>query len=160
MGTQSRGEGRFCWTGQPLAGWVRWSLALIAVGLVGVFVLAARIHPYREDGVALRMATHQQLGLPECSFVTATGLPCPSCGLTTSFALTIRADWQNAARANWVGLLLALFCLGLIPWGIVSALAGRALGVASLERALLVVISCVFVMLLVRWSFVVWWRLG
>jgi hypothetical protein len=160
MHAPPRGKGRSPWAGQPLTGWVRWVLVLIAVGLVGVFVLAARIHPYGEDGVALRMATHRQLGLPECGFVTATGLPCPSCGLTTSFALTIRADWYNAARANWVGLLLAVFCLGLIPWGFASALAGRALGVASLDRALLVLISCVFVMLLVRWSFVVCWRQG
>lgn len=139
---------------------MRGILLLVVVGLVAVFVVAARIQPYREDGVAQRMATHEQLGLPECSFVTATGVPCPSCGLTTSFALTVRADLANAARANWVGLLLALFCLTLIPWGVISLVVGRAVGVPSLERAILVVISSLFVLLLVRWAFVLWWRSG
>jgi hypothetical protein len=157
---QPRSDGRFRWSGEPLVWWVRGILLLVVVGLVAVFVLAARIQPYREDGVAQRMATHQQLGLPECSFVTATGLPCPSCGLTTSFALTVRADLANAARANWVGLLLAMFCLTLIPWGVASAVVGRALGVPSLERGILVVITVLFVLLLVRWAFVLWWREG
>lgn len=31
--------------------------------------------------------THTQLGLNSCSFLTYSGLPCPMCGATTSFAL-------------------------------------------------------------------------
>ncbi|MFQ3593493.1 MAG: DUF2752 domain-containing protein [Gemmataceae bacterium] len=160
MGTQSRRDGFSRCSSEPLAWWVRGALLLVIGGLVGVLVVAARIHPYREDGVALRRATHQQLGLPECGFLKGTGVPCPSCGLTTSFALTIRGDWLNAARANWVGLVMVLVCLVLIPWGVASALTGRAIGVPSLERAILVGISCLFVMLMVRWVFVLWWREG
>ena len=31
--------------------------------------------------------THTQLGLNSCSFLTATGYPCPMCGATTTFTL-------------------------------------------------------------------------
>jgi hypothetical protein len=146
--------------GEPLVVWVRVSLLLIAAGLVAVFGVALRINPYGEDGRAATMATHQQLGLPPCNFVSATGLPCPACGLTTSFALTVRADPVNAAKANWVGVLLACFCLLLIPWGLASAIAGRALFVPSLEKAAVAVVVTLYGLLLLRWAYVLWvlWR--
>lgn len=31
------------------------------------------------------MGTHLQLGLGGCAFLTATGVPCPMCGMTTTF---------------------------------------------------------------------------
>ncbi|MDG1480181.1 MAG: DUF2752 domain-containing protein [Myxococcota bacterium] len=31
------------------------------------------------------MGTHRQLGLGGCAILTATGLPCPMCGMTTTF---------------------------------------------------------------------------
>src|SRR4051812_16213315 len=86
---------------------VRVAVAAVAVGLVGVFVVAARLDPYDADGAPRTMATHTQLGLPECNFLRLTGVPCPSCGMTTSFALLIRGDVIAAGRANPVGALLA-----------------------------------------------------
>jgi hypothetical protein len=41
--------------------------------------------------------THEQLGLPPCIFLQLTGIPCPSCGLTTSFA--------HAAHLHWLASL-------------------------------------------------------
>ncbi|MGL4553317.1 MAG: DUF2752 domain-containing protein [Gemmataceae bacterium] len=148
------------WPGEPLVAWVRVSLVLIAAGLAGVFAVATRIDPYGPGGRAATMATHQQLGLPPCNFVTTVGIPCPACGLTTSFALSVRADAVNAARANWVGLLLAGFCALLIPWGVASAAAGRALFVRSLERAAVAAVLTLFLLLLLRWATVLWglWR--
>ena len=37
--------------------------------------------------------THEQLGLPPCIFLQLTGIPCPSCGLTTSFAHAAHWHW-------------------------------------------------------------------
>ena len=51
------------------------------------------------------METHRQLGLPPCTFKEMTGLPCPSCGMTSSFALLVRGDVMNSLRANAVGTL-------------------------------------------------------
>src|SRR5262249_43562376 len=120
--------------------WVRVALAAMLVGLVTVFVIAWRLDPYRAGGSARRVEAHQQLGLPPCSFLDVTGVPCPACGMTTSFALLVRADVPASLRANWVGTLLAAFCLCLVPWAAVSVARGRALFVRDLERAVVAVI--------------------
>jgi hypothetical protein len=135
-------------------------LLVLAAGLVVVFYTATVINPYAADGSARRMATHRQLGLPPCTFADVTGVPCPACGMTTSFALLVRGDVPNAARANWVGALLAAFCLLVVPWSVASVLRGRALFVASLERAVVAVISTLLVLMFARWVVVlgqIWW---
>lgn len=50
--------------------------------------------------------THRQLGLPGCSFLVRTGLPCPSCGLTTSMAFMARGRVVQAYRAHPFGVVL------------------------------------------------------
>lgn len=139
----------------PRLAWgVRGALLVMAGLLVGVFALAFWLKPYGPDGRPLRMETHRQLGLPPCTFYEYTGLPCPSCGMTTSFALLVRGDVGHSLQANAVGTLLALFCLGVIPWGLACALGGRLHGVRSLERALTWVVGVLIVLLLVRWVIV------
>src|SRR5437879_4974629 len=101
--------------------WVRGILLLATAGLVTVFVIAAKLNPYDANGQARRMETHRQLHLPPCTFYQMTGLPCPSCGMTTSFSLLMHGDVPNSLRANAVGTLLAVFCLALIPWNLASA---------------------------------------
>src|SRR5262249_10338372 len=111
-----------------LRGWVRGILVLLAVLLVAVFVIACCLNPYDENGEPRRYETHRQLGgLPPCTFKYVTGRPCPSCGMTTSFALLMRGDVTNSLRANAVGTLLAIVCLVFIPWSLTCALIGRPL---------------------------------
>ncbi|MFL5341007.1 MAG: DUF2752 domain-containing protein [Gemmataceae bacterium] len=134
---------------------VRAALIVFALALTGVFGIAAWLNPYEADGTPRKQATHRQLGLPPCTFYEKTGIPCPSCGFTTSFAFTVRMRLWNALNANCVGTLLALFCLAFVPWGLVSALRGRYLFVASLEKA---AINCLIVfvaLMLVRWGIIV-----
>jgi hypothetical protein len=141
--------------------WVRGILVVMAMFLVAVFATARHIVPYAEDGTPLRMASHRQLGLPPCTFAEVTGVPCPSCGMTTSFALLVRGDVGNSSRANWVGTLLAIACMLAIPWAIVSALLGRAVFIRSLERALIFSIMSLLVLMFVRWGVVLallWWN--
>ena len=131
----------------------------IALGLIGVFAIALWLNPY-ENGHARRMETHLQLGLPPCNFRLLTGMPCPSCGMTTSFSLLMHGDLENSLRANAVGTLLALFCLGLIPWSLVSVWCGRSLFIASLERAVTWVVIIFLALLMIRWVIVLglaWW---
>ena len=140
--------------------WVRGSLLGLALALSAVFVVACLLDPYNDDGSPRTLATHQQLGLPPCTFYFVTGLPCPACGMTTSFALLMHGDLLNSLRANAVGTLLAGFCLLLIPWCLASALYRRTLFIRSMERSLTLVVLVFLSMMLLRWAIVLglaWW---
>jgi hypothetical protein len=133
---------------------LRLSLSGVVAGLVLVFGVAIWLKPYDSAGKPLRLATHQQLGLPPCTFYALTGWPCPSCGMTTSFALLVRGDLVNSLKANAVGTLLALAGLALIPWGIASAVSGRLLAGARLARLAPRALVVFVVLMTIRWCLV------
>lgn len=128
-------------------------LLVLAVvgGLIALFAVAAWLNPYGTDGLPRGMGTHTQLGLPECNFYRLTGLPCPSCGMTTSFALLMHGDVAASLGANPVGTLLAVFLLGMIPWCLVGAARGRWLWVRTLEPWLLRAVVLFATLALMRW---------
>jgi hypothetical protein len=80
------------------------------VGATTVLALARVLHP-SERG----FGTHQQLGLPPCIFLQLTGIPCPSCGLTTSFAHAARLHWLAAFTTQPFGFVAFLLTLLSIP---------------------------------------------
>jgi hypothetical protein len=80
-----------------------------AVAVLGVAVAL----PPNPEGVG----THRALGLPPCGFYLSTGYPCPTCGMTTAYAHAVRGHFLDSARAQPVGLLLAL----LTAWGGLTA---------------------------------------
>jgi hypothetical protein len=137
-----------------LGTWVRGTLLALAAGWITVFGIAAWLNPYAADGTALRMETHTQLGLYPCTFKVLTGLPCPSCGMTTSFALLIHGDVWNSLKANAVGTLLAMFGLIFVPWSVASAYCKRTLFINSVEQALLWLITSFVGLMLLRWAIV------
>lgn len=126
---------------------------LIALGLLAVFAIAIWLNPYKDGKVWLE-ETHRQLGLAPCTFKHLTGLPCPSCGMTSSFALLVRGDLWHSAQANFVGTLLALLCVAVIPWSLTSALQGRVVWIRSFEYVLVRLVVGFLILLLLRWAIV------
>ncbi len=98
-------------------GWpTRRALVLAALGLVGVLGVARQLEPDPRG-----FGTHTQLGLAPCAFALVTGHPCPTCGMTTSFAWFARGRFDRSWRANPAGSLLAPTCVALVPWLLAGA---------------------------------------
>jgi hypothetical protein len=79
--------------------WARGLLVFFALCFIAVFVVAVVLDPYR-DGKVWMSETHRQLGMPPCTFKHVTGLPCASCGMSTSFALAVRGDLVHSVQAK------------------------------------------------------------
>jgi hypothetical protein len=58
------------------------------------------------------VGTHTQLGFHPCPMVVVTGYPCPTCGMTTSWAYMTRGAWLSAFHAQPAGLALGLAAFG------------------------------------------------
>lgn len=92
--------------------WVgRCSALVIGLGALAVLVVALWLRP---DGKGI--GTHQQLGLDRCQFEARTGLPCPTCGMTTSFSYFVRGRWLASAYVQPMGTVLA-FVAAMTVWG-------------------------------------------
>jgi hypothetical protein len=81
--------------------------------------------------------------------------------MTTSFALLVHGDLVGALRANSVGVLLAIFCLALIPWALATVLRGQPLFIRSMERTLTWLLVAFLWLMLARWAVVLalaWWN--
>jgi hypothetical protein len=144
---------------KPVHRWIRLLLVILTVPWLMVFFVAIfLIDPYR-DGDVPRAGVHQQLGLPECNFKSMTGVPCPSCGMTTSFTLLVRADVWNSMQANFAGTMLAGFGLLFVPWAFASAFLGRFVFVRSVEMVVFRLAMVFLVILFGRWAIVLIWDL-
>jgi len=91
--------------------WAAW-----LAGVAAVLVIAGVLTP-SDAGYG----THLQLGLPPCGILLITGTPCPSCGLTTSFAHMVRLQWSAAWHANPWGVALFATMLASVPLAIHGA---------------------------------------
>jgi len=103
---------------QPIVGRIYAAGILVAMG--AILITAARLHPD-----AHQYGTHEQLGLPPCGFLIMTGLPCPTCGMTTAFAYTVHGRLGHAAHAQFAGLVMALGCVVAGFCSIIALVGGR-----------------------------------
>jgi len=82
--------------------------AVLLLGSLSVLGIALWLQPSPTG-----YGTHQQLGfgnyhLAPCGMLMTTGYPCPTCGMTTAFAHTVRGQFLRAIWAQPSGFLLAL----------------------------------------------------
>lgn len=146
---------------KPVRWWGRAILVVLTLPWLAVFAVALSLNPYEEDGTPKRLGTHRQIvmpgtdeGLPECNFKALAGVPCPSCGMTTSFTMLMHADVWNSLRANFAGTALSTFGLLFIPWALMSAFMGRFVFIRSLETVIFRLAIIFLVVLFGRWSIV------
>lgn len=95
--------------------------AAVAAGCLAVLAVAGALEPDPRG-----YGTHRALGVWPCSFPMVTGYPCPTCGMTTAFAHTVRGQWVQGFNAQPVGWAL---CVG------VMAVAGLAISVVITGKA-------------------------
>jgi hypothetical protein len=133
---------------------LRWyqriGLAALATVLAALLIVARTLTPDERGH-----GTHEQFGLPPCTFYLIFQRPCPACGMTTAWALLLRGDVGRALAANAGGALLAMLGLAAVPWLLVSAIRGQWLGGAPDDRALAAVAVLVSLVTAGQWL----WRI-
>lgn len=77
--------------------------AAVAIVCLTILTLAGFLKPDPQG-----LGTHTQLNINACGFYERSGYPCPTCGMTTAFALTVRARIYEALLAQPAGTLAAL----------------------------------------------------
>ncbi len=87
----------------------RWMNAGVALGALAVLAVARWLDPS-----PLGHATHTQLGLPGCSFLTVTGVPCPMCGATTTWSLLAHGRILEGVVNQPFGAFLFVVTVGVI----------------------------------------------
>lgn len=77
--------------------------ALAGLALLAMLVVGAWLVPSAKGH-----STHEQLGMPACGFLAATGRPCPTCGMTTAVSLAVHREPIRAFITQPFGALLAV----------------------------------------------------
>lgn len=85
----------------------------VAVSATALLLIARFLRPS-----AAGVGTHQQLGLPPCLFLRLTGIPCPSCGLTTSVAHAAHLHFAQSIVTQPFGFIVFLVVLLSIPFSV------------------------------------------
>jgi hypothetical protein len=101
---------------------VRGRLLSLAVGLLCLtpLVIASQLRP-SPDGYG----SHTAMGLAPCQFMRTTGLPCPSCGMTTSWTWFVRGNLRASLYVQPMGTVLAVL-VGCCFWAaLYIAVTGR-----------------------------------
>ena len=84
-------------------GRLRLVASVVLLGFLAPLAVAALATP-DPGGVG----TPRQPGKPACAMLVVTGYPCPTCGMTTAFAHTVRGRWIRAFRSQPMGWMLAV----------------------------------------------------
>ena len=99
---------------------------VVALGCVSVLAVAAGLTPSGEGH-----GTHEQLGLEPCGFLSATGLPCATCGMTTSWTHAAEGDYLSAFATQPFGAVLALLTSMVFWLALHVAVFGSRIGEAA-----------------------------
>ena len=99
----------------------------LSVGAGTVLGLSASMSP-SEAG----HGTHEQIGLPACSWAQALDAPCVTCGMTTAFAHAADGNLLDSLLTQPMGMLLAVGTAAGFWFALYVALTGSRAGVMAL----------------------------
>jgi hypothetical protein len=88
---------------------------ILIISFTVIFSISAFLPPSSKGH-----GTHESLGLPPCGFLLITGIPCPSCGLTTSFSHMAHGHFLDAFLVQPFGFVLFLL------FGYITVMSGYA----------------------------------
>ena len=106
---------RLTWQGRATA-------ALVAAGCLALLVTALMLQP-DPSGVG----SHRKLGLAPCSLMQSANLPCPSCGMTTSFTWFVRGNILASLYVQPMGTVLAFAAAATFWGGLYATVSGKPL---------------------------------
>jgi len=131
---------------------------LLCAAAMALLVTAVLIKPSPEG-----LGTHRQIKYlspygsapPQCEFLRATGLPCPTCGMTTSYSWFVRGNWVASFYVQPMG-----FCLALMTGAFFWACLFVALTGAPIHRLLMQIRGVVWITGLVGFAIAAWgWKI-
>ncbi len=129
----------------------RFGAALLGLGLLATLLLASRLRPDPRG-----WGTHEQLGLPPCTFGVVAGIRCPACGMTTSWAYATHGQLRDALRNHVGGTLLALVAAVVSAGALVAAVSGRRPMRLPSEAVLIALVALSTALLLGEWGVRLW----
>jgi len=101
----------------------RVAAGVVALGAISLLIVASRLTPSPAGA-----GTHMQLGLPNCGWMMTMGKPCPTCGMTTSFAYAAHGEFGSAVRAQPMGAFLSFATAAAFWIGMYVAATGSRIG--------------------------------
>ena len=123
---------------------------MISAACLTVLIIAARLTPG-----AAGVATHTELGMQECQFLARTGIPCPSCGMTTSFSLFVRGKILGSFWVQPMGAVLAILTTLSFWAALYIAVTGK-----PIARLMRTIPSRYYLPPLLAWALVAWgWKI-
>ncbi len=111
-----------CSTPQRLSAAGRLTAALVAGACLGILITATYLTPNPAGH-----GSHTGLGLAKCRMMDVANLPCPSCGMTTSFSWFVRGNLLASFYVQPMGMLLALTAAVVFWGGVYIAISGKPL---------------------------------
>jgi Protein of unknown function (DUF2752) len=103
-----------------LSWWARWLAGAISLGSLAALIIGARLTPDPKG-----ISTHTEIGFLPCQFERRTGIPCPSCGFTTSVSHFARGSPIASFYVQPMGFIIAIAFAAAVWVGAYIAISGR-----------------------------------
>lgn len=127
----------------------------VAAGALGVLLAAAWLKPSGRG-----VGSHTQLGLEPCQFEYRTGVPCPTCGMTTSYAHLVRGQVVASLYVQPMGTVLAVLTAMTFWGGLYVGVTGRPVHRLLRYVPMRYYLTPLLGMAVAGWAWKIWIHLG